>query len=190
MVSTLAPGSAFASLCPDCVVEDRYFRIGGTSMAAAVVSGAVALIAQEHPDWSPDQVKGALVRTLRDKGAGGIVDVARAANRNGRDVANAGNTPNQILPEYDPTAANFDRFSWTRFSWTRFSWTRFSWTAATGPQQAGWTRFSWTCDCVAPGPGSEPAPSGGASPDRFSWTRFSWTRFSWTRFSWTASFTK
>jgi serine protease AprX len=190
MVSTLAPGSAFASLCPDCVVEDRYFRIGGTSMAAAVVSGAVALIAQEHPDWSPDQVKGALVRTLRDKGAGGIVDVARAANRNGRDVANAGNTPNQILPAYDPSAANFDRFSWTRFSWTRFSWTRFSWTAATGPQQAGWTRFSWTCDCVAPGPGSEPAPSGGASPDRFSWTRFSWTRFSWTRFSWTASFTK
>src|SRR5215208_5974122 len=76
MVSTLAPGSDFADLCPRCVVDGRYFRAGGTSMASAVVSGAAALLVEQHPDWTPAQVKGALVATLEDvPGAGGAVDV-------------------------------------------------------------------------------------------------------------------
>src|SRR4051812_37742690 len=45
IVSTLAPGSAFASLCPGCVREGgAYFQAGGTSMSAPVVSGVVALL--------------------------------------------------------------------------------------------------------------------------------------------------
>jgi serine protease AprX len=45
LVSNLAPGSDFETLCPTCVVDGRYFKIGGTSMAAGVVSGAVAVLA-------------------------------------------------------------------------------------------------------------------------------------------------
>ena len=45
MVSNLAPGSDFASMCPDCVSGDgQYIRAGGTSMSAPVVAGVVATI--------------------------------------------------------------------------------------------------------------------------------------------------
>jgi serine protease AprX len=42
-----------------------YRRGSGTSMATAVTSGAVALLLQRHPDWTPDRVKYALMDTAR-----------------------------------------------------------------------------------------------------------------------------
>jgi serine protease AprX len=38
-------------------INDRFFRGSGTSQAAAVVSGAVALLLQAHPDARPSQIK-------------------------------------------------------------------------------------------------------------------------------------
>jgi serine protease AprX len=55
LVSTLAPNSDFARLCPECIVDGKYFRAGGTSMSAAVVSGAAALLLEDHPTWTPAQ---------------------------------------------------------------------------------------------------------------------------------------
>ena len=56
IVAPLAMGSAFQSLCPHCVVGS-YMRMGGTSAAAPVVSGAAALILQARPELNPDEVK-------------------------------------------------------------------------------------------------------------------------------------
>jgi serine protease AprX len=41
-------------------VGDRFFRGSGTSQAAAVVSGAAALLLSQHPELTPDQVKAML----------------------------------------------------------------------------------------------------------------------------------
>src|SRR5207237_10339549 len=41
IVSNLAPNSAFASMCPSCIVSGQYIRIAGTSMAAPMVAGPV-----------------------------------------------------------------------------------------------------------------------------------------------------
>jgi hypothetical protein len=46
LVAALAPTSDFSSLCPTCVVDGRYFRVSGTSVSAAVVSGVAALDAR------------------------------------------------------------------------------------------------------------------------------------------------
>ena len=42
---------------PEGVIDGRYFRGSGTSQAAAITSGAVALILEKYPTITPDQVK-------------------------------------------------------------------------------------------------------------------------------------
>jgi subtilisin family serine protease len=54
-----APGVEILSASPG----GGYTRLSGTSMAAPHVSGAVALLRQRHPGWTPAQIKSALVLT-------------------------------------------------------------------------------------------------------------------------------
>ena len=75
----VAPGSSIVSLRdPGSYVDvnhpsglvagdtsGRLFRGSGTSQAAAVVSGAAALLLQQDPQLTPDQVKAALVGTAK-----------------------------------------------------------------------------------------------------------------------------
>src|SRR4029079_11933689 len=53
IVSTIPPGSVYTQLCPTCVTDGSYFRVGGTSMAAGVASGEGGAVVQEYPNWSP-----------------------------------------------------------------------------------------------------------------------------------------
>jgi serine protease AprX len=72
LVSVRVPGSALDTLFRDRVVAARngstYFRLTGTSMATAVVSGAAALLLARRPNLTPDQVKSLLVRTTQPYG--------------------------------------------------------------------------------------------------------------------------
>jgi serine protease AprX len=66
----------------------RFFRGSGTSQAAAVVAGQVALLLDRDPSLTPDEVKGLLMATARPlaldwspvQGAG-VTDVVAAINR-------------------------------------------------------------------------------------------------------------
>src|SRR5882672_5633006 len=72
IVSLRVPGSALDTLFPDRVVVAQngatYFRLTGTSMSTAVVSGAAALLLQGRPTLTPDQVKALLVGTTQPYG--------------------------------------------------------------------------------------------------------------------------
>jgi serine protease AprX len=88
IVSLRAPGSFIDQNHPEGLVAGdttgRMFRGSGTSQAAAVVSGAVALLLQAHPELTPDQVKALLVATASDVEASpinagaGQLDIAAA----------------------------------------------------------------------------------------------------------------
>jgi hypothetical protein len=69
-------------------VEDGYTSLSGTSMATPHVAGVAALLAQQHPDWTGQQLKAALAGsatptqglTPYDQGAG-RVDVPKALSQ-------------------------------------------------------------------------------------------------------------
>ena len=202
LVSTIAPGSAYTQMCPQCLVGNgQYFQVGGTSMAAGVVSGEAADVIQAFPNLTPDQVKKTIIKrsravTTATTNTGVLVDASgaplptttttnttitngevgadKAINNPTDGVANKTLTMNNLL---DPATGQID---YTRASWTRASWTssgvdplRASWTRASWTR-ASWTRASWTA-----------TPEACADFERASWTRASWTRASWTRASWT-----
>ena len=183
MIAPVPALSTLATTFPDRLVGLGYMWMSGTSFSAPVVSGIAAQILARHPNFTPDQVKGALMLTAKRAPLAaplslgvGEVDAAAAAA-----VSNPPN-PNQNLYQFvgldaDANPAfDWDGFSayvsanasWTNASWTDASWTDASWTDASWTD-ASWTDASWT----------------DASWTDASWTDASWTDASWTDASWT-----
>ena len=158
IVSTLARRSAFEDLCPACVVDGDYIRVGGSSMAAPVVAGVAALMFEAHPEWTPDEAKSTLIETARNV-AGGVDEVnalAAVSTETPFSGVNAGVVPNDLV---DSTAGEID--------YTRSSWGRSSWGAAPETLAADWARSSWGCTC------------GTAETSALDGTRSSWGSAPW-----------
>jgi serine protease AprX len=158
LVAALAPSSSFSTLCRSCTVGRSYFRVSGTSMATAVVSGTAALMLQNRPSLTPNQVKGTLVSTARRLTGGGLAVDANAA-LDGQGTANGGLAPNTLI---DPATGGID---WSRASFRRASFRD----AAGSPFGALWTRASFRCDCGL-------TDSGEVDPSRVSFRRVSFRR--------------
>ena len=191
MVSTIPAGADYTQLCPSCLTDGQYFRVGGTSMAAGVVSGEAALLIQANPTLTPNQIKAQIVRRTRAvesakttdqvlvdaSGAPVAVDLNQFEELESAEVAvdkalsndvsklfNKGLVPNVLI---DPATGQID--------YTRASWSRASWSDAVDGLRASWSRASWS---------------------RASWSRASWSatalscadfeRASWSRASWSA----
>jgi serine protease AprX len=175
IVSTLAPNSDFASLCPTCVIDGSYFQVSGTSLAAPIVAGVAADVIAAHPGWTPDMVKGALVNTATQLPSGGNEVNASAANwANGNQLTSDQNlTPNTLI---DPDTGSID--------YNAASWSAGSWSTAADPLAASWSAASWSCvDCSSAGgsdngsggDGGDGGNGGGVDPTAASWSTVGWT---------------
>ncbi len=85
----VAPGRSLISLAvPGSFIDQTYGATGavtggfmrgsGTSQAAAVASGAAALVLSQHPSWTNNQVKAVLAMTARPLTAGNLARRPRA----------------------------------------------------------------------------------------------------------------
>jgi serine protease AprX len=198
------PGSRIDVEHPEGFVTDTVFRGSGTSQAAAVASGAAALLLDARPELSPDQVKGLLrqsakkLKSYKDPAQGaGMLNVAKAATKPAPDAvqtwerstglgsleASRGDqhvTLDGTVLQGEVTAAGaaWDPKAWVDASNGGGTWTGGTWDGArwTG---ASWTGASWT------GASWTGASWTGARWTGARWTGASWTGASWTGASWT-----
>jgi len=143
IVSVLAGSNVLLALqFPDRLLgNSQYIWLSGTSMSAAVVSGAAALVFQAHPDWTNDQLKGALMQAAKPvSGAGqgaGRIDVPSTIAVSGSALANQGiPISGQLIGPNGATL--YSTASWSTSSWSSSSWSSSSWSSSS------WSSSSWS----------------------------------------------
>jgi serine protease AprX len=158
MVGPVPMTATLYSERPDHVVEPGYMELSGTSFSAPIVSGIAALILGRHPDYTADQVKGALMLGTKPMPRASYlsVGVGEAYARRSVEIWNPPN-PNKALNAFLVTnpftgARVFDAASWADkaeadaswadASWADASWATASWSAASWAD-ASWSDASW-----------------------------------------------
>jgi serine protease AprX len=158
VVEDVPTDSTLYATRPDRIVAPGQLELSGTSFAAPLVAGIAADLLAAHPDWTPDQVKGALMLSAAPTGAApaslGVGEVDATAASEVEDPPN----PNEALDAFlvpDPAGSAtpvFDTASWgttvkADASWGTASWGTASWgTASWGTASWGttyWSSASW-----------------------------------------------
>jgi serine protease AprX len=149
MVGPTPPTSTLALTRPANMVAPGYIQLSGTSFAAPVVAGTAAYLLALHPNWTPDQVKGALMLTARPTPSSapfstgvGVVNEAAATT-----LTNPPN-PNLALDQFlspDPNGGQtpiFDTAAWGSAARLDAAWGSAAWgSAAWG--SAAWGSAAW-----------------------------------------------
>src|SRR5438445_206337 len=118
------------SRSPAAWIGERYFVGSGTSMAAAITSGASAVLLADHPLATPDDVKGALAGTAHPVPGsnGGRIDLDAA------DHARAQPTWQQHYPiAFDGLGRGLKEMPWSDARWSDARWSDARWSDARCP---------------------------------------------------------
>lgn len=150
VVSTLAGTGVLAYVNhPSHRVDNNYFRMSGTSMAAPMVSGAVAILLQDEPYLNPDQVKYRLMSTANKNWGGyssaaagsGYLDVYAAVYSATSQTANTGIRPSQLLFS-GSQPISWDSVGWNSVGWKSVGWNSVGWNSV-GWNTVGWNTVGW-----------------------------------------------
>ena len=147
----LAPGSDIYSLLasstctiavehPANVVDGQYLRLSGTSMSAAVTSGAVALLLQDEPGLTPDQVKYRLMSTgklIYGKIWSRYLDIEAAVNGTSTQSANTGRRISNLLTSAEQNVTTWDSVAWNSVAWNSVAWNSVAWNSV------AWNSVAW-----------------------------------------------
>lgn len=142
IVSVLSSRSDWDEEYPDRVVhEGQYFRLSGTSMSAPMVAGAVALLLQDEPDLTPDQVKYRLVNASTSVDGQPYLDVYAAVTIDTDGSLNTGLEASQLLWTGDEpvewNSVNWNSVNWNSVNWNSVNWNSVNWNSV------NWNSVAW-----------------------------------------------
>ena len=163
MVGPVPPSSTLADERADSIVAPGYIQLSGTSFAAPVVAGAAAQILARHPDYTPDEVKGALMVTAKPVPSAAPGSVGVGEMQMGKAALRISPpNPNLGLDQFVRVAAGDTSPSFDAQAWF-----------ATAKANPGWNTVSWSS-----------AAWSGADLDAVSWSDLSWSSVSWSTVAW------
>lgn len=159
----VAPGRLIIGLLPENNVltmsairsanrlDTTYFKMSGTSISAPMVSGAVAILLQDEPNLTPDQVKYRLMATANKSWPGysapaagaGYLNIYNAVYDTTTQSANTGILPSQLL------STGADPIAWNSVGWNSVGWNSVGWNSV-GWNSVGWNSVGWNSDDWAP----------------------------------------
>ncbi len=212
IMSLRAPGSRVDVEHPEGRVDDdRLFLGSGTSQSTAVVSGAAALLLQQRPELSPDQLKGLLTSTATDtfqfevvKG-NGVVDLTAAMVA---DVEKAGKAApvatglgsleasrgtdhvtidgKSLVGETTVTGAK-----WKPSAWVKASEAGTAWKGADDWSGSTWSGSTWSGSTWSGSTWSGSTWSGstwsGSTWSGSTWSGSTWSGSTWSGSTWSGS---
>jgi serine protease AprX len=189
VVGLRSAGSYLDTTYPAARIGERLFRGSGTSQAAAVVSGAAALLIQQRPGITPDEVKALLTGTAQSipgataaqQGAGAI-DLAKAKvaatpvgakqtfavstgvgslelSRGSVHVTVGGK---QVTGEVDVRGKAFDGRTWAAGLRNGGNWNGMTWSGMT------WSGMTWS----------------GMTWSGMTWSGMTWSGMTWSGMTW------
>lgn len=134
-----------------------YFRMSGTSVAAPIVAGAAALLLQDEPNLTPDQVKYRLLATANQQWPGydrlragaGYLDVAAAVRGTTTQAANT-KIPVSNLLTTGPNGVLSPSVNWSSVNWSSVNWSSVNWSSV------NWSSDYWEATPIA---SAAPVPS-------------------------------
>jgi serine protease AprX len=160
LVSTAAPDSIAVRRNRKALLEDGYMRGSGTSMSAAVVTGAVAAVLDATDGaLEPNGVKALLKATtygspeleLEDGAGAGALDLAAALAAAGQAAANP-DQPDPVVPDGEFGPDQRDAQAWAAFAeaWVEgdFEAVARAWSSL-APRTRIWAARAWSMAVVA-----------------------------------------
>jgi serine protease AprX len=194
------PGSYVDLNFPGGRINGRYFRGSGTSQAAAMTSGAAALLLQANPSLSPDQVKAVLTasavrlpnalsqsqgsgllqvrlgtplgaaQSYRPAGGSGSLEAARGGTHVYLNSVRLDGERDIFWRPWDPVASG--RAMLAGGTWSNGSWLGGTWSGAT------WAGGTWSGGTWSGGTWSGGTWSGGT------WSGGTWSGGTWSGGTW------
>jgi serine protease AprX len=219
-VDVVAPGSHVIGLrVPGSYIDVNYptgrvgknsFRGSGTSEATAVVSGAVALLLQQRPDLTPDQVKALLGSTAKslpggpNLGGAGLINVEKAGKAPrpnahqtwptstglgslelARGTGHVSNNGVMLSGERDIFGNSFSTAVWAPAALAGSTWSGGDWNGST------WSGSTWSGSTWSGSTWSGSTWSGstwsGSTWSGSTWSGSTWSGSTWSGSTWSGS---
>ncbi len=192
LVSTAAPGSSAVKDNPQALVGDGYMRGSGTSMSAAVVSGAVAAVLGTNPQLTPNGVKALLARTAYMPGVAGAGHGALNLQAAVAAAPTAALDVPQDAPEVpagDAGPSEADAQAWAAFAkaWQDgdFEALARAWSSLS-PRTRIWAARAWSMAVVANGLALDPEDFEARAWSARAWSAEEWLARAWSARAWSA----